>query len=137
LHEKVKKFEINKNLLYFFGTEMRSYCQYVHEELQHEKRKMQTIYKWRLDRLFREEGTYGKGQKREISGCQPKEALVVDGAGEAASIELVITSETYFLVLTDILELIVVERQSLKIKFTMILPIAHDSKVMKMALGPN
>lgn len=54
-----------------------------------------------------------------------------------ANIELVITSESYFLVLTDILELIVVDRATLKIKFTAILAIPHDSKVMKMALGPK
>ena len=50
---------------------------------------------------------------------------------------MVIYSENYFLVLTEILELIVVDKKSLKIKFTMILDIPHDSKVMKMAISMN
>jgi hypothetical protein len=39
--------------------------------------------------------------------------------------------------LTEILELIVVDKKTLKIKFTMILDIPHDSKVMKMAISMN
>ena len=50
---------------------------------------------------------------------------------------MVITSNSYFLVLTDILELIVVCKSSMKIKFTMILAIPYDSKVMKMVLCPK
>lgn len=53
------------------------------------------------------------------------------------NVEIVLESETYFLVLTEILELIILEKRNLKIKFTMILAIPHDSKVMKMALSPN
>lgn len=41
------------------------------------------------------------------------------------------------MMLTEILELVVLEKKSLKIKFTMILGIPHDSKVIKMALSPN
>lgn len=51
--------------------------------------------------------------------------------------EMVIACENYFLVLTEILELIVVDKKSLKIKFTMILDVPHDSKVMRMAISMN
>ena len=53
LHEKIKSFELNKNIIYFYGTEVRSYGQFADEKLLHEHRKMQTMYKWRLDKLFR------------------------------------------------------------------------------------
>jgi hypothetical protein len=63
LHEKVKRFELSRNVLYFYGTEVRSYTQYVDERLLHERRKMQTIYKWRLDKLFREEASFKKEKR--------------------------------------------------------------------------
>jgi len=63
LHQKIKHFEMFRNVLYLYGTEMRSYVRFVNEEIQHERRKMQTIYKWRLDRLFKEEASYTKAHK--------------------------------------------------------------------------
>lgn len=137
LHEKIKHFEMFRNVLYLYGTEMRSYVRFVNEEIQHERRKMQTIYKWRLDRLFKEEASYTKAHKydeKAISKYMPHNT-VKDSS--ATNIQIVLTSETYFLVLTDILELIVIEKATLKIKFTIIMAIPHDSKVMKMVLGPN
>lgn len=64
----------------------------------------------------------------------PKSALQIENT---SSIDMVLCSSNYFLVLTDILELIVVDKTTLKIRFTMILSIPHDSKVMKMTLSPN
>ena len=160
LHEKVKKFEIDKNVIYFYGTEMRSYCQYINEQLQHERRKMQTIYKWRLDKLFKEESAYHKeveeeDKEKNEDKCKDKDhdkcrsrfssraikrfmpKNIIANQMTTTCVELVISSESYFLVLTDILELIVLEKSSMKIKFTMILNIPHDGKVMWMTLGPK
>jgi hypothetical protein len=92
---------------------------------------MQTIYRWRLDKLLKEEASFskqGKFQGRDLARLIPKRS-------PATAIELVISSENYFLLLTEILELVVVEKGSLKIKFTMVLGIPHDSKVMRMALS--
>jgi len=50
---------------------------------------------------------------------------------------MVLTSNSFFLVLTDILELIVVDKTSMKIKFTIVLAIPYDSKVMRMVLCPK
>lgn len=117
---------------------MKSYSQFVNEELQHEQRKMQTIYKWRLDKLFANEGSYQAEQKklrpRDVRKYLPSNAL---GSNLTSTLEMILTSKNYFLVLTDILELVVVEKKNLKIKFTMIMAIPHDSKVVKMALSPN
>ena len=95
------------------------------------------MYKWRLDRLFKEEGSYEKTNKYKggnIKQYMPKGAVK---SSNNPNVEMVVTSPTYFLVLTDILELIVVDKSSLKIKFTMILAIPYDSRVMKMTLCPK
>jgi len=53
LHEKIKNFELFSNEVCFYGTEVRTYSQYVDEKLLHERRKMQNIYKWRLNKLLK------------------------------------------------------------------------------------
>jgi hypothetical protein len=78
LHEKIKHFEIDSRVIYFYGTEVRSYCEYVDESLLHERRKMQTIYKWRLDKLFKEEASFKKEgiyRGREIVKLMPTGAV--------------------------------------------------------------
>ena len=100
LHEKIKNFEINKNIIYFYGTEVRSYHQYVDEKIFHEKRMMQTIYKWRLDKLFREESSFTKNNKykdRSIKALLPNNT---QNSNNNNAIELLFTSENYFLILS-------------------------------------
>lgn len=96
------------------------------------------MYRWRLDKLFKQESAYRQADNfkdKTIKKYLPKGAKDLESTH--ANLEIVLASDSYFLILTDILELIVVEKKSLKIKFTMILAIAYDSKVMKMALSPN
>jgi hypothetical protein len=98
---------------------------------------MQTIYKWRLDRLFKEEASYTKAHKYDLKAIGTYMPQNTVKSSSVTNVDIVIASESYFLVLTDILELIVVDKATLKIKFTLILAIPHDSKVMKMVLGPK
>lgn len=50
---------------------------------------------------------------------------------------MIITSESFFIMITDILEVVIIERESLKVKLTLILDIPYDSKVMKMVLSED
>lgn len=97
---------------------------------------MQTLYKWRLNKLFNENTNQPLQKYKDIEMQQlmPKNAI---RDKHTNNIELVICSDSYFLALTEILELIVIDKKNIKIKFTMILSVPHDSKVMKMALSPN
>ena len=92
-----------RNILYMYGTEMRSYCRFVNEEMQHESRKMQTIYKWRLDRLFKEEASYTKAHKYDLKAIGTYMPQNTVKSSSFANVDIVIASESYFLVLTDIL----------------------------------
>ena len=61
---------------------------------------MQTIYKWRLDKLFTEDDSFKKReqpQKKELKALLPANAV---GGSGGLSIEMVVHSESYFLVLT-------------------------------------
>jgi CRISPR/Cas system-associated protein endoribonuclease Cas2 len=51
LHEKVRKFILYEGNIITYGTYIRVFDQFVDESLQHEKRKMKTIYTWRLNKL--------------------------------------------------------------------------------------
>lgn len=69
---------------------------------------MQTMYKWRLDRLFKDEASFKKENKygsKDVKMLMPFNAA---SKGKNVSVDMVIASESYFLVLTEILELIVV-----------------------------
>ncbi len=88
----MKRFELNRNVIYFYGTEVRSYGQFVDERLLHEHRKMQTIYKWRLDKLFKEEASFKKENKyqpKELKGLLPANAVTKESG---LNIEMVVQS---------------------------------------------
>ncbi len=79
---------------------MRSYTHFTDERLLHHHRKMQTIYKWRLDKLFTEDASFKKReqpQQKELKALLPANAVAGSGG---LSIEMVVQSESYFLVLT-------------------------------------
>ena len=56
---------------------------------------------------------------------------------ERTSGELVVRSNSFIAVLTEIQEVIFFSTETLEVKFTIILDIPHDEKVMKMALSPD
>jgi hypothetical protein len=79
---------------------VRSYNQFVDEKILHQHRKMQTMYKWRLDRLFRDEASFKKENKfanKDMKMLMPFNAA---SKGKNVGVEMVVASESYFLVLT-------------------------------------
>ena len=94
LHEKTRRFDISGGKVYLYGTEIRCYTPYNDEKIVHEQRKMQTIYRWRLDKLFKEEASYHKQTapkegSRAIGDLMPRNTY--KGSGVSA-VELVLTS---------------------------------------------